>query len=162
MNINKNMKICFRCKQDYKDSEKFIKEIINDYMDTGIIELHILKNEYGKPFILKLPNVHFNISHTRNIIIGAISDKPVGIDIETIKPFNSSVVRRFFVSSEQKYIFANQKNQNIRFCEIWTRKEAYVKWLGKGMNIPFDSFNVLNNNRIETFKLNGYIYSVCS
>ena len=43
--------------------------------------------EGGKPTIKDHPNIHFNISHCKAAVAVAIDNKPVGIDIETIRPF---------------------------------------------------------------------------
>ena len=38
--------------------------------------------EYGKPYIPALPDMHFNISHSGRWIVCAVDSKPIGIDIE--------------------------------------------------------------------------------
>lgn len=48
-------------------------------------EIKFEKGEHGKPYLKDYPNFHFNLSHTRNVITVAISDKPVGVDIEKVK-----------------------------------------------------------------------------
>jgi len=106
--------------------------------------------------------MHFNISHTREAIACAISDKQIGIDIERIKPFNKRIAEKFFTKNEQEYIFNKREDENVRFFEVWTRKEAYVKWLGKGMVIPFNSFDILKDSKIVTNYIGDHVLSVCS
>ena len=125
-------------------SEIFIKRIANNQLGIARGKLIIDKNKYGKPFLVNFPNVHYNISHTKGLVVCAISDNYVGIDVERIKPFNKRIVERFFSENEREYIFASKENQDERFAEIWTKKESYVKWIGKGMAIPIDSFDVLS------------------
>lgn len=45
---------------------------------------------------------------------------------------------------------------------MWTRKEAYVKWLGKGMEIPLNSFDTIYEDRIITMYVDEYIISICT
>jgi len=125
-------------------SEIFIKHIANNQLGIAKEKLIIGKNKYGKPFLANFPNVHYNISHTKGLVVCAISDSCVGIDVERIKPFNKRIVERFFSKNEREYIFASKENQDERFAEIWTKKESYIKWIGKGMAIPIDSFDVLS------------------
>ena len=44
-----------------------------------------------------------------------------------------------FTENEQKYVGKDK----IRFLEIWTKKEAYSKFTGKGISEKFSSFDVL-------------------
>ena len=40
----------------------------------------------GKPWFPEFPEVHFNLSHTGGAVLAALSDRPVGVDIERIRP----------------------------------------------------------------------------
>ena len=120
------------------------------------------KNKNGKPFILGHPDFQFNISHTRNAIAVAFSNKKIGVDIEPIKSFDSEIANRFFASSEQEYI-ASHDNPDYAFYEIWTKKEAYIKYLGTGLSTPLNSFNVLDSklkSTMNTFLMKRYIISI--
>lgn len=134
-------------------SEMICRRILGKYLNTDGDNLIIHKAEFGKPYLRDYPKVHYNISHTNGVLVCAIADEPVGVDIENIKSFNRLIVERFFTKSEQDYILNNEEDQDERFALIWTKKEAYVKWIGKGLSIPFESFDVLNNNGVP------YIYS---
>ena len=111
-------------------------------------------NEYGKPFLISNSNIQYNISHTDNHIacvmaVGVLA----GIDVETIKPIDISLAKRFFEKDEVDYIFGQPVEQQIRcFYRIWTRKESYVKMVGEGLNIPLDSFSVLANNNFHFYE----------
>ncbi|MGE6487387.1 4'-phosphopantetheinyl transferase family protein [Paenisporosarcina sp. NPDC076898] len=142
-------------------SEVFIKYILKKYLKIQGSVL-IQKNKYGKPFLVNSPNIHYNISHTKGIMVCAISACYVGIDIERIKNFNKRIPKRFFTENEQNYIYSREEDQNNRFFEVWTRKEAYVKWIGKGLEMPLDSFDVLSIENIYTFSYGVYTISVCN
>lgn len=151
------IKIYFAKAEKTKDhSEEFVRNILGEYLNVDGNCLMILKSKYGKPYLKDYPNTNYNISHTKDVIVCAVTDKPVGVDIESVKPFNRRIVERFFSQNEQDYIFAPKEAQNERFTEIWTKKEAYIKWLGKGMAIPFESFDVLSFKK--TPKLYSTIY----
>ncbi|MBT9132660.1 MAG: 4'-phosphopantetheinyl transferase sfp [Firmicutes bacterium] len=105
---------------------------------------------------------HANISHTKGAMVCTVADLPVGVDIERVKTYNKRLVARFFTQAERNYVFADNENQDERFAEIWTKKEAYVKWQDKGMEIPFESFNVLGNTQISTLSYRDYCVAICT
>ena len=58
--------------------------------------IKIITNEHNKPALESQSNIHFNLSHSGDWVIAAFSSKPVGIDIEKIKPVNLQIAWRFF------------------------------------------------------------------
>ena len=73
-----------------------------------------------------------------------MSDEPVGIDIELIKPVNIKIAERFFAPDETAYIKDGEQEQ--RFYEVWTKKESHIKWEGKGLYKPLTSFNIFDSH----------------
>ena len=123
---------------------------------TEICRITGLKNKqlkfsidaYGKPFFANNLSLHFNISHSGDYVACALSDQPVGIDIEVIKSaVDSRVAKRFFTSEETVYILSG--DQIIRFFEVWTKKESRIKWEGKGLHTLLSSFDVFDNKELE-------------
>jgi 4'-phosphopantetheinyl transferase len=57
-------------------------------------------------------------------------------------PIDFQLGRGLFTEQEYQYIVSEQKNPASAFYEIWTLKESYVKAHGKGLTIPFHTFNV--------------------
>ena len=108
--------------------------------------LLFLTNQYEKPYLANVSDVHFNISHSGNIVVCALSDETVGIDIEMIKPAMLQIAKRFFSAGEYEFIEA-KADKSLAFYKIWTMKESYVKWEGKGLSTPLKSFNVLELER---------------
>ena len=87
-------------------------------------------NEHGAPYIEHGP--YFSISHSKQGIAVAISDQPIGIDIEAIRPLNEGLVQKAMNPQEQAQIAATE-NPAQEFIRLWTRKEAYVKMQGTGI-----------------------------
>lgn len=143
-------------------SEIFARKILGEHLNIESSSIAISKNEFGKPYLRDYPNTYYNISHTKGAIVCVISDQEVGIDIERIGRFNKRIVERFFTKNEQNYIFKSQEGQDRRFIKVWTMKEAYVKWIGKGTEIPFESFDVLNEDNICSVRINKLYISICS
>lgn len=149
-----NMEIC---------SKRFTRSVIGEYLNLDGKSLVICTNEFGKPYLKDYPNVHYNISHKDEIIVCAISNEPIGVDIEVVNSINERVLKRFFSDEEKRYILSMVEGRAERFIEVWTQKESYVKWRGRGMSIPFYSFDVFNvsDALIYTKYIDKYIISVC-
>jgi len=136
---------------------------------TGISnkQLEFLTNAYGKPFLINNPHIHFNISHAGNFVACAVSNVPVGIDIELLaKTIDLKIANRFFTPDESAYIMAGE--HMLRFYEIWTKKESRIKWEGKGLSMPLPSFDVLDCGDLnqlvyhEVYRTNEAICHTCS
>ena len=99
-----------------------------------------LYNEYGAPYLENGP--YFSISHCKQGIAVAVSETPIGIDIETIRPLNEGLVRKTMNDVEQTHIFSSS-HPETEFIRLWTQKEAYVKMQGTG--IISDMHDILCN-----------------
>ena len=51
---------------------------------------------------------------------------------------------------------------DIKFFEVWTKKEAYLKFLGIGLNTKMYLINTLNISMISTYRFSNFIYSICT
>lgn len=90
--------------------------------------------EHGKPYITNHQGIWFNISHCRQAIVTAISDKEIGIDVEGRRRFSDSLLERALNDEERAAVVACADPEK-EFARIWTRKEAYFKWTGTGILI---------------------------
>ena len=131
--------------------------------EYGISEQpHFLIGEHGKPTLLEFPHVHFNMSHCKAGIAVAVSDAPVGIDIECIGRGNDAVAR-YFMSDAEYACYAQAEHPDLVFAELWTRKEAVVKLTGRGIDDNLKQLLSLSNHvelvtRMEIEK--GYAVSI--
>ena len=89
-----------------------------------------LYNEYGQPRLEGGPC--FSISHCKQGIAVAVSEMPIGIDIEHIREAKPELVARTMNEKEQAEIWAAQ-SPNIAFTRLWTQKEAVLKMQGTGI-----------------------------
>ncbi len=129
-------------------SEDLIKKIADDY---NIKNYKIIKNEYGKPYF-ENNGVYFNISNSDSVVVAAVSDKEIGIDIQKIK-YNDAIVNRTFTESEKQYLNKSSDKKKT-FTLIWTMKESYVKELGIG--VGYGLKNVDTISMIDKFKVIEY------
>ena len=89
-----------------------------------------LYNEYGAPSIKNGP--YFSISHCKSGIAVAVSNQPIGIDIEAVRPLKVDLVKKTMNPLEQEIIFSDTQ-PDWAFTRLWTRKEAFLKMKGTGI-----------------------------
>ncbi len=157
-------------------AELLLKKALSD---IGISDYEFSYGENGKPFIKCKENIFFNLSHSGERVMCAVSSKEVGCDVEKVKSVNLKIAKRFFFAEEYEAIRAQKtpEEQKDMFFRLWTLKESFMKVTGLGMQLPLDSFCVaLNDNGVsltqsfsnenyylkEYFLEKDYKYSVCS
>lgn len=150
-------------------TELLIRYEASEELGVDFSSLEFGKNEFGKPFIIGENGYDFSVSHSEkavafageNVRVGGVR---VGLDVERIRQRKNAVSERFFAENEIKFIEENE-NPDEAFFEIWTKKEAYSKMLGKGLAAGFNSFDVTGNAlgcKFYTKRTNGYAFSLCA
>lgn len=141
----------------------FIRLVENTYGEVAI-------DANGKPHC---PGAEFNISHSGHYVAFAISERPVGIDIEAVGR-NMDIARRVMDPDEYRDFIdlVDGKGRDDVFARMWTAKESYMKALGLGFRLPPESFRVLYGYDIrspdgsmtirELDAPEGFRMSVCS
>ena len=89
-----------------------------------------LYNEHGAPRLEQGPC--FSISHCKHAIAVAISEKPIGIDIEHIRTAKPELVASTMNEQEQNEIWT-AASPDVAFTRLWTQKEAVLKMQGTGI-----------------------------
>ena len=89
--------------------------------DTTISSL-CSKNS-GKPYLCD-SDLYISLTHSRDYVGCAVSNRTVGIDIEKIREFKTDVASRVCSKDELEYL--NQNNLSD-FFTLWTLKESYIK-----------------------------------
>lgn len=129
--------------------------------EYGITEKPVFEyGEHGKPSIIGHPDIHFNLSHCREAAVCVISDRPVGVDIESIRSYKDSLVRYTMNDVEIAQITQSSHPEEA-FTRLWTMKEAVLKLSGEGLRNDMKSV-LTGRERIETHinKEKNFIYSV--
>ena len=145
-------------------TELLIRYEASEELGVDFSSLEFGKNELGKPFIIGENGYDFSVSHSEKAVAFAGENARVGFDVERIRRRKSGVSGRFFAENEIKFI-EESENPDEAFFEIWTKKEAYSKMLGKGLAAGFNSFDVTGNAlgcKFYTKRTNGYAFSLCA
>ncbi len=141
--------LCDRCRLPHVRQHKIVaraklRQILSGYLDRSPPEIEISIGLQGKP---QVAGIEFNLSHSGDLVVYAVSDRPVGIDIERIRSMDlSGIIQRFFAPSEfaawQKLPVSEQESA---FFRTWTVKEAYLKAIGTGLHTPLSEVEVSIN-----------------
>lgn len=132
--------------------------------------LKVKKAVNGKPYFDRTgaegsPQVSLSISHSDNLLLLAVSDMNIGIDVERIRKRHNGIINKWFSDKEKQYVLSgeNDTEQNERYCEVWTRKEACVKYSGTGIDKNFKKEDVFDDSlkgRIRTFRYGDFVVSL--
>lgn len=102
----------------------------------------IVKNDWGKPHLAEQEDVFFNLSHSGNWAVCAVSDRPVGVDVE-LPRCSIAIARRHFRPEEVERLEALPwQAQKEELNRLWTAKEAFSKAIGRGLTVAMDRFGV--------------------
>ena len=117
--------------------------------DENIPNFKIKTGKYEKPYISDNKNIYFNLSHSGKMVLCAISDRELGVDIEINDPtIDLNIAKHYFYNSEYENIM-NSKNSPDEFFRYWVLKESYMKYTGLGMNLKLDSFEIIIEDEIK-------------
>lgn len=98
------------------------------------------RGEYGKPFLPGGPE--FSLSHAGRYVALALSDDPVGVDIEAER-CTMEIARHFFAPAEIRGAEAMTGEDRRRYLQrLWVAKEAFIKAIGTGLGTPLNAFCV--------------------
>lgn len=136
----------FRFVEDKKRTvtgEMLARKAIAEWCKVAPESIRFSIGENGKPYVEDL-DIEFNISHSGDMVVCAVDDKSVGIDIEQVRPIDLTVAKHFcseeellnlfgYTPAEKDFSYTANEALLIRFFKIWTEKEAYGKYLGCGL-----------------------------
>jgi 4'-phosphopantetheinyl transferase len=134
-----------------RDRDRFVaargalRHILSHYLGAGAASIRFGYTPAGKPF-LQDPDLQFNLSHAADRALVAVSrGGQIGVDLEEIQSVE-------VIDSTSKLVLSPPEQDQLRrssgpsrqelFARFWTRKEAYIKADGRGMQLPLDRIDV--------------------
>jgi 4'-phosphopantetheinyl transferase len=148
------------------DRRKFIvargllRSILARYLDIPPDQIQFSYGERGKPELVNAyakGQLRFNVSHSQEQALYAIAlDRPVGIDLEYMRPIDAAALSQRFFSPTEAAIIAplSGAEQHRCFFKGWTQKEAYLKATGDGLG-GLESLEVSLQALMGLVKING-------
>ncbi len=145
-------------------SWSYLSHILKKDYDYDLSFDNIFYNKNNKPY-LKNNKLFFNISHSKDMVAIVISDKECGIDIEWVN-YNKSIEKIInkVLSLKELKSYNIRKDKVKYFYSKWTKKEAYFKKIGVGIEMnKLNSDLPLKNikTKVVKNKKEKYILSCC-
>lgn len=149
-------------------------KVLNIY---DITDFSLGQGKYGKPYLINMPDLHFNLSHSGDYVLCAVGTSPVGVDVEQYDHGNTGIAKHFFTGKEYRWVMdipddrdcQDLRDSRERFIRLWTMKESYCKMKGLGLNLPLSDFEILpdegvypEGTQMAEFVLPGHHVSVCA
>lgn len=129
--------------------------------EFGIMENPVFEyNEHGKPSIAGHPEIHFNLSHCKEAAACVVSDHPVGIDVESIRPYKDALAH-YAMNEEEVRLLESSDHPDTAFIRLWTMKEATLKLIGTGISDDLKTAIDPLRYQYTTVEREKYVYTVC-
>ena len=93
-------------------------------------DLGIEYDSNGKPSVSGRPDIYISLAHCRVGVMAAVSECPIGCDIEEIRrPFGEygTEVMEYYYSTGERALIASAADPETEFTRIWTVKESLYK-----------------------------------
>lgn len=140
----------FKDEKTYKVCRGFLRLLLGKYLNLPPNLIEFIQNAYGKP---ELPDfsdssLFFNVSHSGDFgLIALNKESPIGIDLEFMREIDYlSLADSVFSNFEKEELLAIPINLLAEaFYSGWTRKEAFIKAIGKGFSFPLKEFYISLN-----------------
>lgn len=133
----------------------------------------------GKPYLMGKEKLYFNLSHSEEVVMCAVSDREVGCDVEKKTGFDYELAAFVMTEKDLKLIYQHEeeKKREDVFFRLWTLKESYMKATGLGILLEPKSFGMefceegiravpsvdqRSFHFKEYVRNDGYCYSCCS
>jgi phosphopantetheinyl transferase len=148
-------------RRDFTIAHDLLRRSLSKYADIPPTDWRFATNEYGKPSIEnidpQLQALSFSLSHTRGCVACAItSNVALGVDVERIDQSQGvqEIADQYFSKKEAAWLCkCSDELRNIRFAELWTLKEAFLKAMGLGLSgsLTDVSFGFDEHARVKIF-----------
>lgn len=151
-------------RQQHLAGRLFLFSRVSEKTGCPVKNLRLEKGPHGKPLFADWPDIHFSLSYTADIFALALHSAPIGIDIEQVRDRKLFSGKSMTTASEKKHL-SEAPEPLLAFYELWTRKEAYTKYLGNGLTMSLASFDVWQApaaGLLSTYFTDGCCISLCS
>ena len=125
--------------QQFRRPEDRARSICADHLartllrEAGAEEPAIRTGTNGKPYVPGGPS--FNCSHSGSFVCCAVHKSTVGVDLEARRPVRAALAARICTPEELVFTAPGGVFDPLRFLQLWTAKEAWVKYTGEGLGV---------------------------
>jgi phosphopantetheinyl transferase len=143
-------------RQQFVITRALLRTLLGQYLQKDPKKIDFCYSAHGKPELL-MPSASlcFNVSHSKGVSLFAFcQNQPIGVDLEWINPAvnGAAIARRMFSAQEQATIDRlSPLEQQAKFFQLWTRKEALIKLFGDRLFSGLKAYEVADESSSEGF-----------
>ena len=130
----------------FTKTRAFVKWVLSQYINNlRPSDCLLIKNEYGKPSLGDFSKIKFNISHSENyvlFILSSIHDVGIDIEVQIPRPYDDMASQKNSLQEIKCLLNTPQHLKMLKFFNIWSQKEAFIKACGMGLSYPTQQFTV--------------------
>lgn len=139
---------------DREARREIIEKAVREYLNKPDVSVELDRRDNPVATGVE-PPVYLSAAPAGDKLLLAVKDTPVGLDGECLTDYEGKradyglMAERFFSGEEAEYVREGDTSldEKERFFKIWTRKKAYIKYMGKPMS-EFPGFSVVENDRV--------------
>ncbi|HEX5593371.1 MAG TPA: 4'-phosphopantetheinyl transferase superfamily protein [Solirubrobacterales bacterium] len=116
-----------------------LRRVLSRYLELPPAEIELELGPHGKPRLRDHGRLEFNLSHSEGIALVAVADRPVGVDVEAIRPGRDTpaLAERALPAVDAEAVrAAGPEERELVFYRAWARHEARLKCLGAALDAP--------------------------
>lgn len=140
-------------RSEHETGRRLLKQGLWECFHIKLEEAEIGRLSKGKPYLKGQTNVFFNISHCKNLVVCAISDHKIGIDVESRNRRVTDVLAKKILGATEWNQYQKSENPSFTLLKFWTLKESYLKYVGTGL---IHDMNTLTFSEQKNTKENAY------
>ena len=144
----------------YVVTRSLVRAVLGERLGVTPRDIRVTRTDTGKPVVTD--GVHFNLSHSGELILLALSDeRAVGVDIERKRDVRkaTAMAARWLDAREQSdldRILGQGAELSEAFLRVWSLKEARIKALGVGIS----GASRARLERVEALPLDGLLQAL--
>lgn len=117
----------------FTSARRILRVALSKWRNVDPLDLEIIPDENGKPFLVANDPIHFSITHSSRHVAIAFSRNRVGIDLEVVRELDARALAARFFSAEEA-VLVGQSGESELFYRLWTSREAAIKADGRGLS----------------------------
>jgi 4'-phosphopantetheinyl transferase len=129
-----------RARTRWLASRWFLREVLSGYLGEAPERIRFRLGEWGKPNLAERgEELRFNLSHSGNVMLLAVCEREVGVDVERIDPRRDVArlaSRALDPAAAAAVHEAPAAERTLAFHRAWARHEAIAKCHGTGLRRP--------------------------
>lgn len=123
----------------FRLAHTFLRQTLGKYLNAHPAKLQFTIGDHGRPELAGR-ELRFNLTHTKGLVGCIVTSRmDCGVDVEAAdrRADHELLSRHVFTETERAaFLSAPEPERYVRFFQIWTLKEAYIKARGLGMLLP--------------------------